>query len=154
MICREWNGVAAIGDVINIPRLKLYIADANGDASQSLIETVRTAIKSVRAGGVVCEILGATPISIDWKGQLTLNPSGPNYATLSSDLTTIITAMSNYINSLPIGTSFSKNAANAYILAKFGPAGTNDITQFFTLTPIADVAATPTDKFTAGEVSF
>lgn len=136
-----------------IPYVTLYIADANGTASGALITAVQAAIAAVRAAGVVVNVAGASPLTINWTALLTLNPAGPNYATLATDTTMIKQAMSNYINSLPIGTGFSKTAANAAIVALYGSGGTNDLVSFQTTVPTADVAATSVQKLIAGTVS-
>lgn len=129
-----------------IPYPTLYIADANGGASNALLTQVRTAIKPVRACGVFINLAGATALLMNWSAQLTINPSGPNFATLSVDPTMIIDSMENYINLLPIGTGFVRATARAAILAIWGPAGTNDLTDFTNVTPVGDITATPTQK--------
>lgn len=135
-----------------IPYVTLYVADANGTASTALVAAVKAAIASVRAAGVIVNVAGASPVTINWTALLTLNPGGPNYATLASDTTMIKQAMANYINSLPIGTGFSKTAANNAILALYGSGGTNDLVSFQTTVPTADVAATTVQKLIAGTI--
>jgi hypothetical protein len=133
-----------------IPNVVLYIADANGTASGALIAAVISAIASVRAAGVKVDVKAASPLTLNWTAALVLNPAGPNYATLASDTTLIKQAMSNYINTLPIGSSFSKTLANAAMLAIWGPGGTGDLTSFQTTVPTADVASTSVQKLIAG----
>lgn len=150
----EYDEILAVvtSTPFKLPRTRLYVSDANGSASTTLLNQVRDSISFVRAAGVNVELVAAAPVVIDWTGQLTLNPLGPNYATLQSDLTKIKNAMKDYIIGLAIGSSFIRKTADAYILSKFGPAGTNDISSFFSLVPTADVAATPTQKFLAGNM--
>lgn len=149
---KEWNGVAAIGDVFKLPRCIVYVADANGTANGALLASVKAALRGTKAGGVIVTVAGANPVELDWTAQLVLNPAGANYATLQNDLSMITEEMQNYVNLLPIGQNFNKTAATAYIVAKFGAGGTNDLTSFITLSPTADVAAAATDKFVAGDM--
>lgn len=136
-----------------IPEPILYIADVNGTASAPLIAAVVEAIRSVRALGVKIDVQGGTPLELDWSAQITLNPLGPSFAELSSDPARIIATMEDYLNDLPIGTGFSRAAANAAIFAIWGPAGTNDLTAFSTSIPAGDVAAGATTKIIPGTVA-
>jgi len=151
---KEWDieNDEAIGDIQSIPRARVYIADANGNSSPELIAAVKDAVKSVRAGGVQVLIEGMQGVQIDWTGQVTLNPSGPNYASLSIDLTQIVDTMNKYLQDLPGATSFIKAVANTYIMSIWGPSGTNDITAFSTTAPSADVAITSGQKAIPGTV--
>jgi hypothetical protein len=143
---------SVVGRAFRLPVPKLYIADSTGTASAALLALVRTAIDAVRACGVFIGVEAATAVSVSWTGAITLNPSGPNYATFSSDPQRIVDSMSDYINGLPTGTSFVRATANAAILAIWGPTGTNDITAFTTSVPSGDVAASATQKLIAGTV--
>ena len=134
-----------------IPYPVLYVADENGNSSQALIDSVKAAIALVKACGVEIKVKGAIAISIDWSASLTLNPAGPNYGTLQSDLTIIKDAMSSYINEkIAIGSGFNKTSANNYIMSLFGPEGTGDITSFNTSVPAGNVAGNTGTKLIAG----
>lgn len=153
---RKWdigNDEAVAGEpYFYIPEPILYIADANGTASAPLIAAVEDAIFSVRACGVRIEVVGATPLELDWTGQYTLNPSGPSFAEFSSDPARILQTMEDYLNDLPIGSGFVRSLADAAIFAIWGPAGTNDLTEFLTVSPTGNVAASPVTKIIAGTV--
>ena len=140
------GGSSTIGTFFRIPRVQLFIADVNGTASAALIALVVAAIEPIRATGVKIDTIGATPLLVDWTASIVLNPSGPNFAALSVAPTLITDAMSQFIKDLPIGTGFIRSAANAAILAIFGPSGTDDLTSFVTSIPSGDIAATATDK--------
>jgi hypothetical protein len=133
-----------------IPKTSLYIADANGTANQALIDAVSAAIALVRAAGVKINVIGATPLVLNWTAAITLNPSGPNYAELASNPQKLKDSMTQYLNAIPIGSGFSKPTANAAMLAIWGPGGTGDLTQFQTTIPSGDVAATAVQKLVAG----
>lgn len=152
---KEWDilGETTVGDYFGIPRARIYIADANGNASAALISSVDAAIKTVRAAGVRVEVLEAIPVSFDWTAQLTLNPLGPNYGTFQSDLTAIQQLMEKYITDRPVGQGFSRADANAYILAKYGPTGSDDLSSFTTSVPAADVTLTANQKLLPGTVT-
>lgn len=139
-------------DYFRIPRVILYIADANGTASAPLIALVEAAIAIVRAAGVRVEVLGAIALELDWSAEITLNPGGPNFAELSVDPTPIEASMRDYINELPIGTDFIRTTANAAIMAIWGPAGTNDITAFVTNTPSGNVPAAADEKLIPDDI--
>lgn len=139
-----------IGTFFRIPYVSLYIADANGTANNALLDSVRAAVDTVRAAGVQVNVLAATALPLNWTASMTLNPTGPNYAELSSDPQMILDAMEQYINELPIGTDFVRATANAAILAVWGPAGTDDLTAFTTSTPVGDVTASAAQKIIAG----
>lgn len=141
------------GTWFNIPVPYLYISDSTGTASPALLAAVRTAIDIVRACGVMITVAAASSQTVNWTASYTLNPSGPNYSTFSTNNSAILAAMKNYINGLPIGTSFVRATANAAILAIYGPSGTNDLTAFTTSVPSGDVSATPTTKMIAGTMS-
>jgi hypothetical protein len=150
----EWDvGLEApkVGELFfRIPKASLYIADANGTASSLLISDVTTAIDPVRACGVEIQIFGATPLVLNWSASFTLNPSGPNYAILSSDPQLVLDSMSEYLSKLPIGTGFSRVLANNAIFTQWGPSGTGDLTSFQTVTPVGDVAASAVTKIVPG----
>jgi hypothetical protein len=142
-----------LGSYFRIPVPYLYIADATGTASQALISAVTAAINSVRALGVYINVAAATAFSLAWDASFTLNPVGPNYATFVNNPQKILDSMTDYLNALPVGTSFVRATANTAILAIWGPSGTNDLTAFTTNTPSGDVAVTATQKIIAGTVS-
>lgn len=152
---KEWDigGGMAIGDYFGIPRAKVYIADANGTASQTLIDDTQAAIDTVRAAGVRVEVVGATAIVQNWTASIVLNPLGPNYATLQSDTTMIEDEMRKYIQDLTIGQSFNRAAARLYMLGIFGPSGTDDISAFTTSVPSGDVNVIAGQKLVPGTMT-
>lgn len=149
---KEWNiGTdLPVGPVFRIPRTTLYIADANGSASGSLVAQVLAALDSLRASGVQIFVAGATPLPVNWTASIVLNPLGPNFSVLENDPQMIIDTMRAYLNSLPIGTSFIRRIARLVILNIWGPSGTNDITDLTIKTPVGDVAATSIEKLKPG----
>lgn len=151
---KEWDvgGGVPIGDYFALPRVKVYIADANGIASLGLVQSVQTAVDTVRAAGVRVEVLAAVALSQNWQGSITLNPSGPNFAVLSVDPQMVIDEMLKYIQNLPIGSGFNRAAAKNYIMGLFGPSGTDDLTNFSTSTPSGDVTATANQKLIPGTI--
>lgn len=155
LIVKVWDIPTSltVGDYFYIPFAYLYVADANGSADAALLAAVKAAVDMVRAAGVQVTIVGATPLSLNWEGTLTFNPSGPNFATLSIDPTPIKKSMTDYINNLPIGTGFVRADARVGILATWGPLGTNDLTDFETVDPVGDVSATPVQKLIPGVMS-
>ena len=135
-----------------IPRGILYVADANGTASQALIDSVTEAISTIRACGVVKEVIGAAPLQVAWSASYTLNPDGPNFAEFNSNSTRVRESMEQYIRDLPIGQFFDRGLSRQAILAIWGPNGTNDLTDFVTNSPTGNVAAAPTEKLIPGNV--
>lgn len=135
-----------------IPNTILYIADANGTASQGLIDAVVAAIATTRAAGVRVPVLGASAFAVNWTAVVTLNPSGPNYSTLSVNTQQIKDSMSVYVKGLPIGSGFLRSAATAAMMAIYGPAGTGDLVTngFQTVVPTGDIAAVATQKLIPG----
>lgn len=134
-----------------IPYPILYIADASGNSSPALIESVKQAIILVKALGVKIDVRGAVSVDLDWTGSVTLNGAGPNYAELSTDLTKIKETMSAYVNEqLAVGQGFNKASANAYILSIWGAAGTNDLSSFSTSIPSGNVSIAANEKLIAG----
>lgn len=144
----EWDiGLeVTIGSYFMIPRVKLYIADANGTASQALIDLVEAAVFPVRAFGVRVEVLGANPLPMDWSASISLNPFGPNFAEFSSDPSRIVQTMEQYIKDLAIGTGFDRGLARLAMLDIWGPAGTDDLTDFVTNVPSGNITASVNDK--------
>lgn len=151
---KEWDigGNIAVGNIFYVPYVKVYIADANGTASQALIDEVEIAVNAVKAAGVVLEVLGATPLLFDWTATMVLNPSGPNFGVLNTDPSMIIASMTQYIAGLPIGTDFVRATADAAIMAIWGPAGTDDLTDFDTTQPVGDVSVLPTEKLVPDDI--
>jgi hypothetical protein len=135
-----------------IPYVTLYIADVDGGASGALIAAVQAAIAPYEAFGVNITVAGATPVTVDWTGSFTLNPEGPNYSLFSVNTVDIISAMTNYINTLGVGNNFVRTTANAAIMAIYGPDGTNDLTGFTTSVPTGDVTVTTPETAFAGVV--
>lgn len=145
--CDPSTGIKLVGKTpFRIPRVRLYIADANGTADQALMDAVAAAIADIRAAGVRIDIAAATALLIDWTATITLNPAGPNYGTLASDPTMIEDSMRDYIRELPIGTGFTIATANAAILAIWGPSGSDDISAFTTSVPSGNIPATAEEK--------
>lgn len=153
----EWNIATSmpIGEYFRIPYVTLYIADANGTANAALIAAVKAIVDTVRAAGVRVLIVGASPFSLNWTASITLNPSGPNFASLSVDPSPITDTMRDYLAAIPIGTGFDVSDANAAMLAIWGPSGTDDLTVngFTTISPSGDVAGSPGVKIIPGTVS-
>jgi len=150
----EWDDVnlVPIGASFGMPVPTLYVADEAGTASVALLNLVRAAINEVKALGVLIGVEAATPVNVNWIAGITLNPSGPNYATLAADPQPLFDAMTKYINNLNVGTGFVRATADAAILAIWGPSGTTDLTIFQTTTPVGDIAASATQKMVAGTV--
>jgi hypothetical protein len=136
-----------------IPFVTLYIADSGGTASPTLIANVTAAIDPIRALGVNITVAAASTLTINWTAALTLNPLGPNYATLVSDTTLIKNTMQDYVAGLAVGTSFIRSTARTAILAIWGPSGSNDLTDFQTTLPAGDVSATSTQKCIPGTIA-
>jgi hypothetical protein len=151
---KEWDigGDVEVGDYFAIPRVKLYIADANGDASQTLVDDVSDAVAEVRACGVRVEVVAATAQTQNWTASLTLNSMGPNYATLQSDTSMVVDTMVKYIQDLPISAGFTRAAAKLAIMAIWGPTGTDDLVDFVTSIPAGDVAGVTGQKLVPGTV--
>lgn len=148
----EWDigNSLTVGSYFRIPYVRLFIADINGTASQALLDAVDAAIEFVRACGVKVNVVAASALTVNWTATLTLNPGGPNFATLSTDTTMIEDSMAEYIRGLGVGTSFDRGLAKLAIMAIWGPAGTNDLTDFVTTVPTGNVAATATQKLIPG----
>lgn len=146
------DAIKAGAAFFRIPVTTLYIADANGTASATLIAAVKESLNSIRAAGVKIDVKGATPVSLNWTASMTLNPAGPNFATLSASAELIEDSMREYISKLPIGTGFDKSDADDYILSIWGPSGTDDLTAFVTSVPAGDVAATASQKLIPGTI--
>lgn len=151
---KEWDigGGVTVGDYFSIPRAKVYIADANGNSSDSLVAAVVAALETVRAAGVRVTVIGGTALELDWSGTIALNPSGPNYATLQTDPTMVVDVMVKYLSDFNPGQSFIRNSAKNYIMSVFGPSGTDDITNFTNNAPIGDVNPTVNQKIVPGTV--
>lgn len=152
---RPWDSALNVptGAAFYLPQGQLYISDINGNSSQALIDAVTVAIGGNKASGVSTKVIGATAVGLTWSATIALNPLGTNYATLVTDAQMIKDFMSDYLNQLPIGQSFSKIQANAAVMAKFGPAGTNDLTSFITNTPSGDVTVTANQKIISAGVT-
>lgn len=150
----EWDigGSMTVGDFFTIPRVRLFVGDANGTATLALIDEVIAAIEPVRAAGVKIDVIGANALSVDWTMNITLNPSGPNFAELSTDTTMLEESMAQYIRDLPIGTGFDKGLAKLAILAIWGPSGTDDLTDLTISIPTGNISATVNDKLIPGTI--
>lgn len=141
-----------VGDSFKIPKATLYVGDATGLASPAQIEEVKTAIEEVRAAGVNIIVISALPVPLNWTATITLNIAGPNYTALSNNPEPIIDTMTNYINSLAVGTGFNVADANSFILDIWGPTGSNDLTDFITSVPSGNVAVSINQKLISGDI--
>lgn len=144
--------IAAGAEFFRLPYGKIYIADTNGNASDSLVSSVQDEIDDFRAAGVKVEVIGASAVSINWEAEYTLDPGGPNYTELSSDATKIVDSMKQYLADLAIGTDFVRDDADAAILAIWGSGGTGDLTAFSTKSPVGDVTIQENEKAVSGTV--
>jgi hypothetical protein len=144
---------AASGDPFYVTYCHLYIADANGSADDALIASVKDAIDDVSAAGVQILVEGATAITVNVTIHLTLNAGGPNYPTLASDPQLILDDINAYINALDIGDDLIVADLRTYILALWGAAGSNDLTNMTISVPSGDVATTSTEKLVPGTIT-
>ncbi len=144
--------VLGIYEYLYLPYVTLYIADDTGTASDALVAAVIAAIDPIRAYGVHINVEAASPVTVDWSLQITLNPSGPNYITFSANTTEIVQSMSRYIGTLGTGVDFVRATAEAEILAIWGAAGTNDLTAVHTTVPTGDVAIGATENAIPGTI--
>lgn len=147
------NDAILVGaEFFRIPFVELYIADANGAASATLLNDVVEAIKEVKAYGVYIAVRGANAVVMNWTASIILNVSGPNYVALSADPQLLIDSMKQYIGELGIGADFIRADAEAAMMAIWGPSGTNDLTNFTTATPVGDISTDPEQKLIPGTV--
>jgi hypothetical protein len=144
--------VGGIFEYFTIPFAQLYVADSGGSANPTEVSAVEAAIATVQAFGVNINVVGAVPVVINWTGHLVLNPAGPNYPTLSGNAAQIIQTMTQYIATLGTGVNFVLATARAAILAIWGPAGSNDLTDFSTIAPSGDVAIGGTQNAVPGTI--
>lgn len=135
-----------------MPFAKVYVADPNGVASAPLLALVQDAIDHTRAAGVKIEAFAATALTLNWSASVVLNPSGPNYAEFSSSLTRVVDTMKQYIMQLPIGDDFSRSLGENFVMAAWGPLGTNDLVSITTNSPTGTVSTTDSQKLVAGTV--
>jgi hypothetical protein len=61
--------------------------------------------------------------------------------------------MSKYIQDLAIGTDFIRADAEAYIMALWGPSGTDDLVDFSTTVPSGDVSVAANQKLIPNTMS-
>jgi hypothetical protein len=141
-----------IGEPFLIARAKLYIADANGGANQALLDVVDEVVDEVRAAGVRIESIGSLAYVLNWSAEVELNPLGPNFAGLQGDPTPIEESMEAYLASLAIASGFDRSDARDAILAIWGPDGSNDVTDFTTISPSGDIAPVAATKIIPGAV--
>jgi hypothetical protein len=156
LVVRRWDiaSNAPDGDFFRIPYPIAYVADQNGNSSLELAAQGAEAIEDVRAAGVKIEVRGAFASPMNWVGTITLNASGDNYASLSSNPQPIIDSMAEYLNKqLEIGEGFVREDARAYVMSIWGAAGSGDLSDFQTLNPVGDVAGQVGVKLTAGGIS-
>lgn len=152
---RDWDIALdqPIGDYYGLPVVKVYVADANGNSSPTLIEQAQIAVDFVRAAGVKIVVEGATAAAQNWSISIVLNPAGPNFATLQADATAIIDTMKKYIQDLPIGSGFNRAAARQYLLAQWGPLGSTDILDISTSVPSGDIVVQSDVKMVPGTMA-
>jgi len=147
------DGGVPFGDIYKIPFVVVYVADADGNFSPSLLEQADSAILPVRAAGVKITVEGALSTVLNWVASITLNPAGPNYEELSEDTTRITDDMGNYVDLLlEIGDGFNRTTANEYILSIWGAGGTDDLTSFTTSQPTGNVAGVEDTKLISGNM--
>lgn len=151
----EWDNalLTPIGDSFKIPRVILYISDANGVANDALIALVRSAIDLERAAGVYIDLVSAVALSVNWSASIALNPSGPNYTEFQTDTTKITDSMSDYIKNLAIGGDFARGLADYAIMLIWGPTGTDDLVSFSSVTPSGDIITASNQKLIVGTLS-
>lgn len=142
-----------VGEYFILPRVFIYVMDANGGSSDQMIADVYLAIREVRSAGIPVAVFGGSAIAQNWSISIVLNPSGPNYATLSADPQMILDEMTKYIQDLGMGDDFVRATAKAYLLAKFGPAGTDDLTDLTVVTPVGDVSIDSNEKLIPGTLA-
>jgi len=147
------SGSLPVGDPFIIARVKAFISDANGTANAALIDLAKEAIKTVKGCGVMVEVFAAVAVTQDWTAAITLNPGGPNYSSLSVDTAPIITSMTEYLQNLDIGDDFVRTIARAAIMDIWGPDGSNDLTDFQTVTPTGDVSTEDNERLVPGVIS-
>ena len=145
----EYPAILGIYEYFYIPYVTLYCAQAGGPASSGQIASVIAAINPIRAFGVNINVVAANTVSVNWSMHLVLNPSGPNYSVFSANTSEIIASMTQYIATLPTGTSFVRQTAEAALLAIYGPLGTNDIEAQYTF-QISSASATQGATYTDG----
>lgn len=153
---KNWNIAAGIveGVAYTIVKSICYIADANGTANAALITKAEEALVLEKAAGANILIFGASAQTLDWTAHYVLNGAGPNFALLSVDNSSIKQTMRDYINNLGIGDDFVRATANAFVLSKWGPSGSNDITTFTTSVPSGDVSTGANIKLISGVMGF
>lgn len=151
---KEWDEATSTtsGDAFKLTRVKLYVADVNGTASTQLLSDVAAAIEPVRACGVRIEVEAAVGVAQNITLALTFNVSGPNYATLSIDPQPILDDVTVFLQNLNIGDDLIRADLKSYILAKWGAAGTNDLTDLTIVTPVGDVSFSATQKVVPGTI--
>lgn len=149
---KEWDVAEdeGIGDYFRIVFPVLFIGDANGEASDSLKAAVEEAIEEVRAAGVKVIIRGITPITLNWTLEVTLDSGGPNFTALSEDMQPVLDTMLEYLQSLGAGEDFIKATAEAYIMSRWGPSGTEDVTAVSTTVPAGNVSVEADEQIIPG----
>ena len=60
--------------------------------------------------------------------------------------------MKEYIMQLPIGDDFNRALGENFVMAAWGPLGTNDLISFTTNSPTGSVSTTASQKLVAGTV--
>lgn len=139
-------------DYFLIPFAQLYVADNTGSASPTLVAEVEAAIDLVRAMGVMIQVLGTSPIVVNWEAKIVLNANGPNFALFSNDDSKIVSSMTSYIQTLGSGVGFVRATAEAAIMAIWGPSGTNDLVSISTVIPTGDISVTVGETCIPGTV--
>ena len=148
------NDIKAGAIFFRIPFPEAFIADENGASSPGLIALADTALELVRSCGVKIVVQGAVAVVVAWDASITLNAGGPNFSELSVDPQPIIDSMTDFINKeIEIGNGFDVSQANAFILAIWGSAGTDDLTAFTTNVPSGNIAGVTGTKLIAGAIT-
>lgn len=144
--------LAPVGDAFQIVRPYLYVADANGTASTTLLQAVLQAINTASAAGVQITVLPAQAISQNVSASLTYSATGPNVAALAGDPSPILNNVEDFINALPIGTGLVRSGLRTYILGIWGVGGTGDLVDFQVVVPTGDINMGTTQKLIPGTV--
>lgn len=144
---------AVSGSSFKISRNYLFIADANGSANLTLIQAVRDAIMGTRAAGVQVTVQGATAVVQNVTYSVVLNGSGPNFTALSASLSAISDDITQYLQSLPIGTGLVRTSLVSAIMAIWGPSGSNDLVGMTIVSPTGDVSITSTQTLIPGTIA-
>ena len=135
------------GKKYNIVVTTLYVCDADGNYSQTMLDVANLIVRRHKAEGTNIFVEGAEAFKFNWKANIKLNPEGRNFNILSQDLSMIKDDMKLYADRLDIGEDFITSNADFYMLQKWGPSGTNDLVDFSTKAPAADIVTNDKQVF-------